>query len=652
MSQKFIIQDMAEALNSRLFPAVTVWNRLEGRPRTQNFSRALKAEVRDALWMLTRQWQMGEFEGDDAGSPIFAKLHLSTTQLTRYQSEGFPTEDFDNATPLEATVERRPIPFRLNEQNMALDLRLLMGRQWLKLLHTVTTNAADHSEFLNAYPIEVPDPDDPSDAAICAHPETWAMFAAVAGNHMDGGKLYFYLTEKASHHASDGITLSIPSDASDIDILGDRFVKWFEKLYFQPLDADQDAWQPQRLEYQFSVSAPDGDSELVLSADEYYHGRLDWYNFDIDPTRQSLEEPASPDPQGTETCTFIPAPLVFDGMPNTRWWTFEDRRTNFGDIKPDTTDIAKLMLMEFGLVYANDWFLLPLDLFVGSIVQIKGMAVTNVFGERTWIEAAGSGPDDAWQRWSIFTLNTKGNQGEAADTRLLLLPTVPKIQEGKPLEEIMLIRDEVANMVWGVEKRVPLPTGDNRPGAEVAREFLAFIRKPLDEEIARLLARKQTLASEAPENLSPAEQAELDDIIATLAKVLPPEPVADIRYQVMNTVPEEWIPFIPVHVENDIRQIQLQRAAMPRVLAGEEKPQRVRPRTILLREGLDQKPRSPYFLHEEEVPRAGIVVKQLFQRTRWLDGRVWTWLGVQKQIGRGEGASRLAFDQIIDTTNK
>ena len=30
------------------------------------------AEVRDALWMLTRQWQMGEFEGDDAGSPIEA----------------------------------------------------------------------------------------------------------------------------------------------------------------------------------------------------------------------------------------------------------------------------------------------------------------------------------------------------------------------------------------------------------------------------------------------------------------------------------------------------------------------------------------------------------------------------------------------------
>ncbi len=54
-------------------------------------------------------------------------------------------------------------------------------------------------------------------------------------------------------------------------------------------------------------------------------------------------------------------------MPNTRWWAFEDSRTNFGDIKPDTTDIAKLLLIEFGLVYANDWFLLPYALPAGSI---------------------------------------------------------------------------------------------------------------------------------------------------------------------------------------------------------------------------------------------------------------------------------------------
>ena len=97
-------------------------------------------------------------------------------------------------------------------------------------------------------------------------------------------------------------------------------------------------------------------------------------------------------------------------MPNTRWWTFEEGRTNFGDIDPDTTDVNKLLLMEFALVYANDWFLLPFTVPAGTIAKIAGMAVTNVFGERTWVEAAGRGSDEDWQRWSMFTLATKGRR--------------------------------------------------------------------------------------------------------------------------------------------------------------------------------------------------------------------------------------------------
>ncbi|RPI93122.1 MAG: hypothetical protein EHM39_13090, partial [Chloroflexi bacterium] len=188
--QNFVIADLETALRSRLFPAITVWNRLEGRPRTQNFDRALKAEIRDALWMITRQWQMGEFLGDDAGSPIFAKLHLATTELTQYRPNSHPAEPFPQNIPLEAMVERRPLPLVQNSRPMALDVRLLAGRHWLKLLRTVTTDPADRDAYLAAYPIEEPDP---SDAAVRAHPEVWAMVSAVAGKHMDGGQLYLYL---------------------------------------------------------------------------------------------------------------------------------------------------------------------------------------------------------------------------------------------------------------------------------------------------------------------------------------------------------------------------------------------------------------------------------------------------------------------------
>jgi hypothetical protein len=87
MPSSFTVRNISEALARRAFPTVTTWNRLEGRPRTTSFERALQAEVRDALWMLTKQWQMGEYRGSDAGSPVFAKLQIDTTRLTKYRPD-------------------------------------------------------------------------------------------------------------------------------------------------------------------------------------------------------------------------------------------------------------------------------------------------------------------------------------------------------------------------------------------------------------------------------------------------------------------------------------------------------------------------------------------------------------------------------------
>jgi len=121
---------------------------------------------------------------------------------------------------------------------------------------------------------------------------------------------------------------------------------------------------------------------------------------------------------------------------------------------------------------------------------------------------------------------------------------------------------------------------------------------------------------------------------------------AKIRYEIMNAIPENWIPFIPAHVKDNNREVQLQRAAMPRILDGNpDQPDKIRPRTALLQVGLKDK--DPYFIHEEEVPRAGIRVEQSFQRTRWNNGKVFVWFGVRKTTGRGEGSSGLGFDRIV-----
>ena len=606
--------DIREALQLRQLSTVTVWNRLEGRPRTLDFDRALRAETRDALWFLTKQWQMGEFEGDDAGSPALVKLQARVDPLTRYQAADGQTEPFENQLPLEAVVERIAPPFTVSGIVASLDLRLAMGRYWLKLLGSLGAFDAD---YIAVYPISAPDPALIADATRTAHSEVWSQYAAVAGRRMDGWAFYQHITTPGNH-AADGIS-GLAGRVGEADALANRFLAWFKRWLLQP-PATGDGWDSSRFGYRFECAAGT-DVERTLLGEGYRGGRLDWYDVDL----KNVSDPPAPangaaSATSRPVLTMLPVPVTFDGMPDTRWWAFEDRKTNFGNVKPDTTDIAKLLIIEFALSYANDWFVIPLDLPVGSLIHVEGLAVTNVFGERTWITAAGSGADEDWQRWAMWNLSTHGDADVAADTGLLLLPVAPKALIGEPEEEVLLIRDENANMVWAIEKKVLLAHGESKPGEEAALELHAWIQQDLDRRLDAM-------------------------------PPLPPDaPIAPVRYDVMSPVPENWIPFIPVHVDGSSRAIQLQRAAMPRILERDpDKPLRIQPRTNLLRVGLDGGPSPLYFVHEEEVPRAGARVRSTFHRTRWRGGKAVVWLGNQRGTGRGEGWSGLAFDRLVST---
>src|ERR1043165_8093489 len=68
-----------------LAPAsVTVWNRVEPRPRSPSFGANLGAQVRDPAWFLARQWQMGEAQGEDAGSMSLVSLATTTTPMNKW----------------------------------------------------------------------------------------------------------------------------------------------------------------------------------------------------------------------------------------------------------------------------------------------------------------------------------------------------------------------------------------------------------------------------------------------------------------------------------------------------------------------------------------------------------------------------------------
>ena len=131
-------------------------------------------------------------------------------------------------------------------------------------------------------------------------------------------------------------------------------------------------------------------------------------------------------------------------------------------------------------------------------------------------------------------------------------------------------------------------------------------------------------------------------VAARAAATVPAPPplhatTAPVRYVLGTDVPYNWIPFIPVHRPGSRARCSCSARACPRTRAG--------------RRGR-RAPRSsspkPYFINEEEVPRAGKLVTRGYQRARWLDGRDPAWIGRRVTTGRGEGSSGLAFDQAVD----
>ena len=336
---------------------------------------------------------------------------------------------------------------------------------------------------------------------------------------------------------------------------------------------------------------------MVLAADRYHEGRLDWYSFEVDPNAAPLSTddsaPVTPS-TAVPPMSFLPTAATFKGMPNPRFWEMEDRQINFGKLDAKTTDHLLLVFAEMGLVYGNDWFVIPYVLPVNTLCEITGLVVTDVFGDRTLIRAADAGEDNNWQRWSMFNLSNKDAIGEY--NRQFFLPaTLTSTLEGEPIEQVNFMRDEMANMVWGVEERIPDATGVGINGDEAA---------------------DKTGVEPPPIIGSPAS----------------------IRYVLGTTVPENWIPFLPVHKPGSDQDILFQRAAMPKLDGTPDEV--VKAKGVLLKEV------TPYYVNEEEVPAAGTLLRRSYQRARWYNGSTFLWIGRYRETGRGQGSSNLRFDQI------
>ena len=431
-------------------PTLVGWNRLEPRPRKHAFDGALRGEVRDPLWTIARQWQFGEFRGEDAGSPVAARVELHTTWIDRYAArhQSAFVLDEPSSRPLETLVERE-VP-DIDEQ-----MGVQLGRYWVRLLGTLGLSRDYVPAFQRQWPFARPRDDAPLSE------RQW--HAAVAGRSMNGGAFHAHL--EAGGDPLLGVATATTDDAAAIHGAALRFMAWFRRQYEVPTPRE-DAWAPSHLKYRFELSAPDvspaaAGRETVLVCDDHCGGALDWYAFEIDPAHPGLRRPPGSGEvmHGQEVVEQTPEPLEFRGMPSPRFWQFESRGAEAAELDVHTSETAKLLLSEAMLVYGNDWFVLPVAVPVGTLATIAGLVVTDNFGGRVLVHPAERGS-------SMYTLSTRGRRWPD-EHRLFIAPVAVGVQRGEALERVELIRDRVEDVVWAIESVAARDDGSAVAGGEI-----------------------------------------------------------------------------------------------------------------------------------------------------------------------------------------
>jgi hypothetical protein len=550
-------------------PSVTIWNRLEPRSRADGLANGLAARVHDPLWLLARQWQVGEFAGKNAGSPITAQVQWTTAAFDRYAPGAATPQAYDGNAPMEALIEREVV--RPRQASTDLLQAAEAGLQFLRFLDAANLGHL-RTAYVQQYPLTAP---------ANADNDTLKLNSVVASRALNGIQLRADLASAASGTLPAAPALST-TDATAVLPVANAWATWFDSLFSQPFTPT--SWTPARMEYSFALGAAADTNGLL--AQEYDGGSVDWYTFDYG-TSALAGDTAQP---SSATRSVTVAPVTFRGMPARRFWQMEDAAVNIGAMSAAAEDIGRLLLREFALIYGNDWFQIPLAVPYGCQVVINSLSVLDTFGIATTIPHYAA-LDGSLGGWRMFMIDASGpmigtaNSALAAGNLLVLPPSGLNILDSAAIEDVLMLRDEPAEMAWGIENTVVGASGS-----------------PTD----RALAWRTT---------QPA--------------IVPPSANAVAAYRLGSTVPDYWIPFLPVSVDDG--PLQLRRGRLPTATTG--------PEGVFL-----SYPNQTIFF--EELPSEGIHLRRRYRYARGLDGSTWVWIGRVRSIGMGEGRSGLQFDYL------
>jgi len=429
--------------NSIRLDGPTIWTRLLSSSRDPSLQDGHQVAVRDPLWLLGRQLQVGELSGFNGGSPVRADYQIEQAPITAYQPwQGAAEKAAAGWPPLEVQVESEAVTLGLRG-SIQLGLRF-EAMVWDTLAPAQAETAI--TEARTQFPIAAnPPPGEISD------PEAVVLRSALGGKVTNGWELFQSLAAGTAAAA----TLKSAAGAAV-----DSFTNFCSSLYVAPVDP---AWNPTDLQFEFSVIVEHPGNSVTLPAGDFPGGQLDWFSFDCAPPPATK---VNPQQVTRSTGTAIPHHLRFPGMPPTTWWEFEDAQTDLGSLETEVVDLTKMLLTEFTAACANDWFEVSVPVTAGTLDQVTGLVVTDTFGTQTVVPPTATldPPVETGKAWAMFSLS--GPPGSGQPGSLFVLPALGRVQDGDPLEIVLFLRDDMAAMCWAVERRLQGPLDNGRDGYE------------------------------------------------------------------------------------------------------------------------------------------------------------------------------------------
>jgi hypothetical protein len=242
----------------------------------------------------------------------------------------------------------------------------------------------------------------------------------------------------------------------------------------------------------------------------------------------------------------------------------------------DPADLPGLLALDMAVTASTDWLIVEVPLPGAGMSRIDQIEVTDTFGRTTTV----LGADAVAIPEGLGLLFAPSASDRSGAGWLALAPRLGARVDGPAREDVVLVRDEMANLGWIVERIGPQEDGEP-----------AELRQP-----PRL--------------------------------VDPPSPEGSLAYRLSTGAPLHWHPLVPKRREADSRLV-LARGQMF------DSPDPV-PITMLARQ-IDE-------LLDEEVPREGKRLGRAWQYGRWFDGGRHLWSGRTVNAGRGEASSALRFD--------